>query len=445
MACPVCCEELNRSSHNPCVCPKCEFTACKTCVRTYLESTPDESHCMSCKFAWDDEFVLISVNKTYFHSDLKEKKKQKYYEIEKSKLAESQIAAKQLLLKEEADKQIEELRMKIKEYKKLIQGNEELIHNITYNSSHTIKKEAKAFIMRCQAQNCNGFVSKSYKCELCEKTTCSKCFEIVNEGHECIPGNVETAELIKKDSRPCPKCATRISKIDGCNQMWCTNCHTAFDWITGQEVKGHNIHNPHYYDYLKTTGGGVMPRNPGDVLCGGLPRLDNLNIGYIGMEHDSIVYIRTNIFNMHRFIGHIQHVAMPVNQGAFETNIEHVRILYILNRITDEEFKRKTYEIYAKKDKKNVNVRLLELVQTVGMDILQKYMKLYDVTTLHSVLIEKTHEVIREFHAIIEYFNSLQEKKTRLFKETGLRITIEESIRTSTAGKLFTYVLSGTP
>ena len=445
MACPVCCEELNRSSHNPCVCPKCEFTACKTCVRTYLESTPDESHCMSCKFAWDDEFVLISVNKTYFHSDLKEKKKQKYYEIEKSKLAESQIAAKQLLLKEEADKQIEELRMKIKEYKKLIQGNEELIHNITYNSSHTIKKEAKAFIMRCQAQNCNGFVSKSYKCELCEKTTCSKCFEIVNEGHECIPGNVETAELIKKDSRPCPKCATRISKIDGCNQMWCTNCHTAFDWITGQEVKGHNIHNPHYYDYLKTTGGGVMPRNPGDVLCGGLPRLDNLNIGYIGMEHDSIVYIRTNIFNMHRLIGHIQHVAMPVNQGAFETNIEHVRILYILNRITDEEFKRKTYDIYAKRNKKNVNVRLLELVQTVGMDILQKYMKLYDVTTLHSILLEKTHEVIREFHAIIEYFNSLQEKKTKLFKETGLRITIEESTRTSHAGKLFMYALSGNP
>jgi len=445
MACPVCCEDLNRSTHNPCVCPKCEFTACKTCIRTYLESTPDESHCMSCKFAWDDEFVLISVNKTYFHSDLKEKRKQKYYEIEKSKLAESQIAAKNLLIEEESKKQIEEIRVKNREYKKLIHQNEILIAEITYSATHTIKKEAKAFIMRCQAQNCNGFVSKSYKCELCEKTTCSKCFEIVNEGHECIPENVQTAELIKKDSRPCPKCATRISKIDGCNQMWCTNCHTAFDWITGQEVKGHNIHNPHYYDYLKTTGGGVMPRNPGDVLCGGLPRLDNLNVGFIGMEHQSIVYIRTNIFNIHRLIGHIQHTAMPVNQGAFETNLERVRIDYILNRITDERFKGMIYDVYAKKNKKNVNIRLLELVQTVGMDILQKYMKLFDTTTLHSVLLEKTHEVIREFHAIIEYFNSLQEKKTKLFKETGLRFTIEESTRTSQEGKLFMYALSGNP
>ena len=167
MACPVCCEELNRSTHNPCACPKCNFTACKTCVRTYLESTPQEFHCMSCKFAWDDEFVLLSVNKTYFHSDLKEKRKQKYYEIEKSKLAESQVAAKNLLIKEECDKQIEELRLKNKEYKKLIQQNEQIIHDIEFNSSHTIKKEAKAFIMRCQAQDCNGFVSKIYKCELC--------------------------------------------------------------------------------------------------------------------------------------------------------------------------------------------------------------------------------------------------------------------------------------
>jgi hypothetical protein len=400
---------------------------------------------MSCKFAWDDEFVLLAVNKTYFHSDLKEKRKQKYYEIEKSKLAESQIAAKNLLIEEQSKKQIEEIRVKNKEYKNLIRQNEILIAEITYSVTHKFKKEAKAFIMRCQAQNCNGFVSKSYKCELCEKTTCSKCFEIVDEGHECIPENVQTAELIKKDSRPCPKCATRISKIDGCNQMWCTNCHTAFDWITGQEVKGHNIHNPHYYDYLKATGGGVMPRNPGDVLCGGLPRLDNLNVGFIGMEQQSIVYIRTNIFNIHRLIGHIQHMALPVNQGTFETNLERVRIDYILNRITDELFKRMIYDVYAKKNKKNVNVRLLELVQTVGMDILQKYMKLFDTTTLHSVLLEKTHEVIREFHAIIEYFNSLQEKKTKLFKETGLRFTIEESTRTSPAGKLFMYVLSGQP
>jgi hypothetical protein len=72
-------------------------------------------------------------------------------------------------------------------------------------------------------------------------------------------------------------------------------------------------------------------------------------------------------------------------------------------------------------------------------------MKLYDSSILHTVLVEKTQEVIQEFHAIIEYFNSLQGKKTALFKETGLRFKIEESTRTNPVGKLFMYSLSGTP
>ena len=33
-----------------------------------------------------------------------------------------------------------------------------------------------------------------------------------------------------------------------------------------------DIHNPHYYNYLQQTGGAAnnTPRNPGDIVCGGL-------------------------------------------------------------------------------------------------------------------------------------------------------------------------------
>ena len=446
MACQVCCEELNRSNHNPCACPKCNFVACKTCVRTYLESTPDEFHCMSCKFAWDDEFVVLAVNKTYFHGELKEKKKQNYFEIEKSKLAGSQIAAKNLLIEEAAQKEIDKIKQANASYKKLIRDNEKLIDDITYELKHKVKKEQKAFIMRCQANDCNGFVSKSYKCELCDKTTCSKCFEIVNEGHECNPDNIQTAELIKKDSRPCPKCATRISKIDGCNQMWCTSCNTAFDWISGLEVKGNNIHNPHYYEYLKTAGNGIVPRNPGDVLCGGLPDLANLNVAFIGMEPDLITFIRHNVYAIHRFIGHIQHYIRPVNIQEFENSLERVRVDHILNRSNEERFKKDVFTIYSKKTKKSVNMRLLELVQTVGMDLLQNYMKLYGLKPAPAVvLLQNTHEIVKEFHTIIEYFNTLQEKKMKLFKETGIRIKIDNSTRSSVRGLLFNYNMIGNP
>ena len=51
--------------------------------------------------------------------------------------------------------------------------------------------------------------------------------------HTCNPDLVETAKLLAKDTKSCPTCQTKIFKIDGCDQMWCTQCHTAFSWKTG--------------------------------------------------------------------------------------------------------------------------------------------------------------------------------------------------------------------
>jgi hypothetical protein len=424
-SCSVCCEILNKSNHSPCVCPKCEFVACKTCVRKYLESDTSESHCMSCKYAWDDEFVLKSVNKTYFHSDLKEQKKQRYFEVEKSKLAESQDAAKDFLNKEKCEKLCEEVEKENKELMRRIRENKSKIVQITYDFSKKSKKERKAFIMRCQLSGCNGFISQSYKCELCENTTCSKCFEIQREGHECKKEDIDTAELIKKDSRPCPTCATRISKIDGCPQMWCTNCHNAFDWNTGQKVVGTQIHNPHFYEYLKQAGNGVVPRNPGDVMCGGLP-----NIGILGpilglYDTKTSEFIRYNINNMHRMIGHFHYEIQQNNRmNLFEQRLEDAHVQLIIGRMTEAVFRDKIWSIYIKKNKVRVNCRLLETVEMVGTDLLQRYFKSIEKRLSPQDITELTITTIKEFHTIIDYYNSLQEKKSNLFKEVGMHIKV---------------------
>ena len=112
--CEVCCEPINQSKNTKCICPKCNFIACKQCVRTYLGSTPNESHCMKCKIEWSDAFVLTSVNKTYFHKELREQKKNKCFEIEKSKLAESQTEAKYFVLKEKARLEIQDINKQLK-------------------------------------------------------------------------------------------------------------------------------------------------------------------------------------------------------------------------------------------------------------------------------------------------------------------------------------------
>jgi len=66
----------------------------------------------------------------------------------------------------------------------------------------------------------------------------------------CDPSIVESIKAIQKETKPCPKCGTSISKIHGCDQMWCTICQTTFSWRTG-EIDTGNVHNPHYWEFLQ--------------------------------------------------------------------------------------------------------------------------------------------------------------------------------------------------
>jgi len=71
---------------------------------------------------------------------------------------------------------------------------------------------------------------------------------------------VESVKLKKKDTMGCPSCGVRIYKIEGCDQMWCVECHTPFSYKTGDIVKG-VVHNPHYYEYIREHGENNL-RNP---------------------------------------------------------------------------------------------------------------------------------------------------------------------------------------
>ena len=137
------------------------------------------------------------------------------------------------------------------------------------------QEEKRKFVRRCTNNGCQGFLSTAWKCGMCEFYSCPACFMVRGKEHdaphECKKEDVETAELIKKDSKPCPKCGEFITKASGCDQMYCISCQTPFSWETGKIVTTGPIHNPHYYEWLRRTGGGVAPRNPADIICGGYP------------------------------------------------------------------------------------------------------------------------------------------------------------------------------
>ena len=140
------------------------------------------------------------------------------------------------------------------------------------NGEDERERQKRKFVQKCQKEGCRGFLSSQWKCGICEEWTCKDCLEVIgldkNVEHVCKKENLESAKMIKKETRPCPKCATPIFKINGCDQMFCTQCKTPFSWNTGRIVNG-VIHNPHFFQWQRENGG-TGPVNP-HAHCGGLP------------------------------------------------------------------------------------------------------------------------------------------------------------------------------
>ena len=171
--------------------------------------------------------------------------------------------------------------------------------------------------------------------------------------------------LIKKETKGCPQCGVRIYKISGCDQMWCTECKVAFSWNSGKIIYGGQIHNPHYYQYMRDQNNGInAPRNPGDVLCGGLIPYYSLNtllrkintynqVGYYNtLKTNSIIYdfMTTNnikqiadfcnfLSNLHRTINHLTEVNLNSCRQKVRNldNNDELTVQYILNRKSKED------------------------------------------------------------------------------------------------------------
>ena len=135
----------------------------------------------------------------------------------------------------------------------------------------------RVLVKACPKDGCSAFLNEEFTCSLCQTAVCKKCHEILptasssssagaEEAHMCNEDTVASIKAVQAEARPCPSCTTLISKIDGCDQMWCTQCKTSFSWRTGLVETG-VTHNPHYYEWMRRNGG--LPRAPGDNPGGG--------------------------------------------------------------------------------------------------------------------------------------------------------------------------------
>jgi ribosomal protein S27AE len=253
-----------------------------------------------------------------------------------------------------------------------------------------VENEKRQFVRACPAADCRGFLSSAWKCGMCDNWTCPDCHEVKGKDkeaeHTCDPNSVETAKLLARDSRNCPKCAAMIFKIDGCDQMYCTQCHTAFSWRTGRVETG-TIHNPHYYEYHRQRG--TLQRNPGDVPCGGFP------------DWGLVVRLcpRTHIFHpriaaAHRTHAHCQWAVMPRYTTGNLDNRD-LRIKFMIGDINEDVFKKKIQQREKARQRKGDIHQVLEMYTTVLNDLFQSFVS----TSRCSELVESLNELRRHFNA----------------------------------------------
>lgn len=277
MSCPICISKYNKSTCAQVKC-NCDYSACKSCVRTYLLTTTKEPHCMNCRVKWSPEFTKTAIGATFLNKEYREHKTKQL--IDQVVARREQYLADALLYRDNRDDKaaITELTKymraqnypkKSKEYIELQENIEDIQNRINTRNGRPMsfrnplrgflylqerekrkKPQPYKFIMACPSIECNGMLAEDYSCKVCFKTTCSKCLEPENAGHICNPDIVASRKAIHKESKPCPKCACPISKIDGCDQMWCVLCRTAFSWNTGL-IEDEYIHNPHYYQFMR--------------------------------------------------------------------------------------------------------------------------------------------------------------------------------------------------
>lgn len=281
--CFICITEVSKSQMTKCL--GCEFECCTNCFKYHIEnSQKTEKNCMNCKIKMPRSTLVKFLGKSYidkmYRIDIKEllfKEEmllvpRSLPEVEKRKNIRS-FNTKVTTIRDSFIKMLEngaisEGTLEYFEERGLMNGR---ISFYTQQISllqgiSTQAKTIKQYKYPCENSDCNGFVDSNWVCSICEKETCKRCHTIKEVDHECKQEDIDTADLIKKDSKPCPKCNISIMKTSGCDQMWCVSCHTTFDWKTMQIKTSGVLHNPEYFRYMRENGIAI-PRNPNDNPC----------------------------------------------------------------------------------------------------------------------------------------------------------------------------------
>ena len=288
--------------------------------------------------------------------------------------------------------------------------------------SDSSKKTKKCtWTWSCPCNDCKGFLDDKSTCGTCEKHFCKDCNVQIDpdadDKHVCDEDTKKTIKMLKRDSKPCPKCPTVIHKIDGCDQMWCPECKTAFSWKNGTiETR---VHNPHYYEYLRNTQG-FVPRdltdNPeAEEECGYRFNPDNaVFLGRFEYQNDAVIAHPT-YHKVWRVLTHALHLKDWNWRVPIDTEVKQLywRGQFISGNIDETTWKKQLQRQDKDLRKRSEFRNIIDTYVQVGCDILR------DMTNGNLDINEK----VKKHAEITEYFQEAFAKVSKLYNCVGPRFT----------------------
>jgi len=212
--------------------------------------------------------------------------------------------------------------------------------------------------------------------------------------------------------------------VRNCDQMWCTQCHTAFNWRTGRIQD--NVHNPHYFEWLRRNGNEI-PRTEGDIPCDQRHITHNhyrdinnkLRIKHSDHELSSETAILLE--NVIRNTIHMRYVVMDQHNERNEhtTKNQELRVQYLRKIISEDELKIKLQQNEKKYQKKREINNIYEILVNTITDIVLRFNEHLDESPPGRC----NMEILDEINPLIEYANECFIDISRTFGSKAIRIS----------------------
>lgn len=220
--------------------------------------------------------------------------------------------------------------------------------------------------------------------------------------------------------------------------MWCTGCHTAFDWNTGRKVVSERLHNPHWLEYQRGLNGGVAPRAPGDVPCGGICSRSQVNVGIIAKLNrnkfpiytygqppagshpsDTIVLM---IRNIHHIVENItlNDVRETRERVQAMRDFKDQRVKYIVGEMTREQLSTHIFRTDKERQKNTELLNVYELLSAVGIDM---FNRLLANQSEGETFLNEVVEQIAQYNKLRMYCNGLFAIISNTYNKTVPHIT----------------------